>query len=189
MSKRMFILVLAFSLAFNVAFAGAWLYNVAAAQSARPRPPAGHGPPPWARIGLRPEVERKLHEEWGRLGSRMEALQAEAAASRGRFLELMAAEEPDEEALLAEHERLEAVQGQVRQLVVREMIQTRRVLTPEERQKWLHMMRARGRSRGWRPAGSGGPMAPPPARPARMHEPPGQLSSDAREKQNPNGRR
>lgn len=176
MRNKALALLLIFSLAFNIAFVGIWAYRGAArrhryrrltrdAQVGRERPP-GPGGPPWAQLALAPEQEHRIREGWREVEGQMQSLREEVARHRDALLELMAAEEPEEQAVLAARERIDAVERQMRKLVVGQMLKTREMLTAEQRRQWLRMMRAHGERRGrgrWR----GGPRprrAPGPVR-------------------------
>jgi len=138
--------LLIFSLAFNAAFAGIWVYRSATRRrppEARPRRPA------WAALGLTQEQEQKLVESWREVGPQIEALRAEAATHREALLKLMSAAQPDEQAILAEHRRVEAAEEQVRGLVIKQMILTRNLLTEQQRGEWLRQMKAWGERSGW----------------------------------------
>ena len=85
-------LVLIFSLAFNIAFVGIWVYNRTA-----PRNPQAERPPaagrraegaarrspngPWAALNLSPEQERRMRESWRTTAVRMRALNAELSVA------------------------------------------------------------------------------------------------------------
>jgi Spy/CpxP family protein refolding chaperone len=157
--------LLIFSLAFNAAFAGIWVYR----NATRRRPPeAGPRRPAWAALGVTQEQEQKLVESWREVGPQIEALRAEAATHREALLKLMSAAQPDEQAILAEHRRVEAAEEQIRGLVIKQMILTRNLLTEQQRGKWLRQMKARGERFGWGrrrggppPGDAGGPDARP----------------------------
>jgi Spy/CpxP family protein refolding chaperone len=177
-------LLLVFSLAFNIAFMGIWAHNAVGRaarrdpSARRPEGPEGRrrpGAPPWQQIGLRPEQVKQLEEEWRKLHPQIEALKAKGDQAREELLDLLAAPQPDREAIMAAQSRLEAAQQEVRVLVVEEMLQMRQVLDPQQRAEWLRMMRERGEQFGWgprppgaggmgpgmRPKGPGGPQQPP----------------------------
>jgi len=145
MMNKLVSLLLVFSLAFNIAFVGIWAYERAAR-----RHPAAAPPGPWAELGLTPPQRQRLQEGWRKLLRDMAGPREQSEESRERLLALLAAEPPDREAITAEHKRMEEFERQVRSLVVAQMLETRDVLTPAQRQQWLRLMRARGERAGWR---------------------------------------
>jgi Spy/CpxP family protein refolding chaperone len=151
MLNKLLLLALVFSLAFNLAFAGIWAYRTVERRRHMPPPP-----PPWGALKLMPEQQTKLRESWRQMGEKMAPLHAEAAKHRDALLELMAAENPDEKAVLAEQARVEQIEEQIRQLAMAQMLETRKILDPQQRAAWLEMMRARGERFGWG-AHRGGP--------------------------------
>ncbi len=149
-------LVLVFSLAFNIAFAGIWVY-----ERARPRPhrsgPAPGGPggrgPEWGELDLTPEQEGRIRESWRKVGGRLQELRQETGRQRDRLFDLLQAEPPDEAAILETQRRIEESQEQSRQAVVAQMMETRALLSPEQRRKWVEAMRVHGQRLGakrWR---------------------------------------
>jgi len=138
--------LLIFSLAFNVAFGAVWVYRHGARRRWTPAPPRR---PPWAALGLTAEQEARIRDSWREAGPKIDALRAEAAKHREDLLGLMLAPKPDEQAILAAHGRVEAAEGQIRQLVIKQMVLTRNLLTDEQRREWLRLMKARGERFGW----------------------------------------
>jgi Spy/CpxP family protein refolding chaperone len=128
---------------------------------------------PAAELGLGPDQQELVFAGWREAYQRVRSLRAEAAEARAELLELLEAEEPDERAIAAQREKLERLQREIRHLVMEQFIQTQKKLTPQQRRRWLEMMRARGRRWGWRehrrhmPNGHVGP--PPPMGPMPMH--------------------
>jgi uncharacterized membrane protein len=175
MRQTVLTLVLIFSLAFNIAFVGIWVYSRTvprgpeAGPSARaPGTPAGPSrggaQPPWEALQLSAERERRIRENWRATAERIRALNAELEAERDRLFELFGAEEADEPAIAETQARIESLQAQVRQLAIRQMMDTRRGLSPAQRRELFQQMRARGaprsRPRGRAPHGRGQPPGP-----------------------------
>ena len=150
-------LVLVFSLAFNIAFVGIWVYH-----RPRPRPPlAGRSyesrqggmrrpSPPWAQFALTPDQEQKVSKGWREVEGRMRELRQDAADHRDRLFALMEEEPPDEAAVLEAQKSIEATQEQIRKLVVGQMLKTRELLDEEQRHQWLSKMRSHGDRLGMR---------------------------------------
>jgi len=185
MRQSVLTLLLVFSLAFNIAFVGIWVYN-RTARSGRPAgPPPGpqargasaaeRPEPPWDALKLGAEQKRSMRDSWQATGRRIQQLNAELARERDRLFDLLAAEEADEAAIAQAQKRMAELQGQVRQLAVGQMVETRTRLTPEQRRELFRRMRARGQQHGW-PQRRGRPGPPPrafgaPAPPGRQPGP------------------
>ena len=185
MLNKTLALLLVFSLAFNIAFLGIWAYHRRArAQASERQQQHQRGPDgrrerrpdggPWAKLGLSPEQEGQLEESRRELERKTAGLGQEAAQHRERLYELLESDLPDQEAVLAEQEAIDRIQQQQRRAVIEQMLEMRKILTPEQRQAWLRMMREyrertrrRGRFGGPRPEG-GPPGRPEPGqRPSR----------------------
>jgi Spy/CpxP family protein refolding chaperone len=151
-------LLLIFSLAFNIAFVGIWVHS----RSQAAKPPEGRPGAPWGELGLNPAQQQRLRGRWQAVRSEAARLRQEAAGAREELLELIVAEEPDQEAILATEERLAGLQHRMRELAVSQMLETRRILEPPQRREWIRLLKARGarpRPALWRH----GPPAPPGA--------------------------
>lgn len=189
-------LLLIFSLAFNIAFVGIWVYNRSThvpspapapdprADAARPPMP---GPPSWQQLSLRGPQERQITQGWREAHQKFEAVNAEMRKEREKLFDLLAADELDQEAIAACQQRIEAGQQAARQLVLEQMVKTREALTPEQRTNWMRMMKAAGqrhtrrrRQAGPRPGGPGGPRREAPVGPREPRR-------GALQQQNPRG--
>ena len=166
-------LLLIFSLAFNIAFVGMWVYNRTTRRPPRAalppgqapgRSPAAVSPRPWAPLNLQAPQQRKMTQDWAEVCRKIETLNAEGQQSREQLLDLLAAEKLDAEAIRACQQRIDETQEQVRRLVVDHMLRTRDALSPQQRARWVRMMKAAGQRRG-RGQWSGDSRREPPARP------------------------
>ncbi len=147
MHNKALSLLLIFSLAFNIAFVGIWLHNVVTGEDGADaeRPAGGDF---WRNVRLTDEQKGALQEDFNRLKQEISEQRQELEEQRDRLLALMAEEEPDENAIREYRERIDRIQGRIRELVVQHMHQTRDLLSPEQRRKWLEGMRQMGRHRG-----------------------------------------
>jgi Spy/CpxP family protein refolding chaperone len=147
-------LLLIFSLAFNIAFVGIWLYN----RQLPDAPPRGlprglqarPGPPPWDALGLGPEQKKAVAEKWGAMSRETADLSAELARQRERLLQLMGGEDPDWQGVQECEQRIEAGQRRLRQMTVAQMREMRELLTPEQRRAWFELMRSHAERAGAR---------------------------------------
>jgi len=145
MINKALALILIFSLAFNIAFAGMWVYNRTRPAPQPPQMVAQPGGPepkqgPWQQLGLRPEQLRQVMGEWRQLRQRIEAAEAEVRRQRARLFQLLQANELDEQAVRETRAQMEAAQQRVRDLVFDQMFSLRQRLTPEQRRRWVEMM-------------------------------------------------
>ncbi|NLW49423.1 MAG: periplasmic heavy metal sensor [Candidatus Brocadiaceae bacterium] len=165
MWKKMPALLLVFSLAFNAAFLAVW------ARKKQPPPPPTQDPPAtprhrpsaarrphlrdgrrwWDRLEVSDEQKTRLEESHRGLQRKTEELRRRARTHSEQLYKLLEAEPADVDAILAEQEAIDRIEKEQREAVVEQMLETRRILTPEQREAWLSMMRdfrGRRRSRG-----------------------------------------
>jgi Spy/CpxP family protein refolding chaperone len=138
----------AFSLALNCAFIGAWVYHfffVRPAIRARMLERAGaegrvigDG---LADLNLTEEQQRKLAAQQAALRLEIQDVRSRTDAARERLLDLLAAPEPDPEAVKAAQQEIAAGQEEVRRLVFDHLTRAREVLTPEQWGKLQRMLR------------------------------------------------
>ena len=150
-------LVLVFSLAFNIAFAGIWVYH-----RSQPRPPAlgvrpgsdAGGPQRgWGQLDLPPEKERQIRESWEQVEGRLHEIRFELDEHRDTLFALLASDPPDDAAIAEVNKSIETLEEERRRIVMGQMMATRELLTPEQRTKWADSMRSHGDrlgSRRWR---------------------------------------
>jgi Spy/CpxP family protein refolding chaperone len=162
MTNKALALLLVFSLAFNIAFVGIWAHGRVGRRARRE---------PWAELRLSPEQQKLVREGWDQVRRQLHAYRAEAAAQREELLGLLAADEPDQQAILSAQERIDITHRRMREVALGEMIRTGQALTPDQRQAWLRSVRVRARRFGRGP-GRGG-------RPPSEARRPGQASAPA----------
>ncbi len=161
MINKALALILVFSLAFNIAFVGIYVYN--RVERARPRPVAQRPGQSagtaeasgWRQFGLRGEQEKRVLEDWRETGRKITAIDAEARELRTQLISLLQADTLDEQAIRTTRDKLEEDQQQVRDLVFDRMMKLRQELTPEQRRRWVEMMLRTAQARG-RPQGARG---------------------------------
>jgi Spy/CpxP family protein refolding chaperone len=181
MLNRTLALLLIFSLAFNIAFVGIWAY-VRTHPAAPPPPAPGSGPEeapgtrrdagrgggrmPWARLDLDPSQEEELRQLWADYQDQMRTLGREAGEHRSGLFELLEAEDLDTEAIQAEQDAIDDAQQEMSRLTLDQMRRVHRILSPEQRRRWLQTLLAHGerlRGRFGEPGRGRGPrgMRPP----------------------------
>ncbi len=140
MYNKVLSLLLIFSLAFNLAFVGIWVYSLKAEPETSRR---GVGPEraPWTELGLGADQRKRMGEEWQRLRDEVGELKKELDRQQERLLDLMAAERPDRNAIQDCQQRIGEIQHEMRRLVTDHMMQTGQMLTPEQKQRWYGMLK------------------------------------------------
>ena len=133
-------LLLIFSLALNLAFVGVWGYHWFCV---RPEL-ATRAAPVWqtqqGTLNLSGEQRERVREQWGELRRRVGGLNEELAGRRRQLLGLLAAPEPDMEAVRAFQRDIALEEGKVRDATIEHLLELRKVLSPEQREKLLRMI-------------------------------------------------
>ena len=68
-------------------------------------------------------------------------IKAELAKERDDLFHLLQDKEPDEQAIMAEVETIAALQGRLEKLLVQRLLDSRAVLSPEEDERLLYLIR------------------------------------------------
>jgi len=177
MRRKVALLLIALSLALNVAFVTVW---------------ALHALPPLMRRGGSAGTEgiwcplhRKLaatEAQWREIEPRLVEFQnasrevcGEVNQSRSELIDLLAAADPDMEAIQAKQEEILAGQRRMQQLVIDYLLADKRTLTPEQQRQLFEMLRQRAECAGQGPIAGpmrGGPSCggPGPGKHGRMME-------------------
>jgi len=144
MWKKIVPLLIVLSVALNVAFLGMWGVQVAAPLLAADRTYDGEI---WC------PLHRKLNvtaEQWQQIEPRLaefrqesQALCAEMNRRRAEFIDLIAAEQPDRQAIAAKQEEIRTGQRRMQQLVVAHLLAEKEVLTAEQQKELFDMIRQR----------------------------------------------
>lgn len=177
MLNKTLALLLIFSLAFNVAFLGIWAYQRRERAEAPERQrqhqrgadgrrERGPGDELWEKLGVSPEQKQQLDESHSELRRKTEALRQDARTHREQLYKLLESDLPDEAAVLTEQDAIGSIEQQQRRAVIEQMLEMRKILTPEQRQAWLRMMRefrerTRRRGRFGGPRSEGKPAGQP----------------------------
>jgi Spy/CpxP family protein refolding chaperone len=147
--------LLVFSLAFNIAFVGIWLYDAVYVRPMLERRRAAAGPegPAFAgleRLNLRSEQRRRLEDLRGRLRAELTEPVRRAREARARFLSLLQDHQAEREELLEAERQMDEHQRQVRRVVMEHLLQVRETLGPEQCRRFGRML--------WERQGRGGAM-------------------------------
>ena len=150
MWKKIAPMLIVLSVALNVAFISVWAF-----QAVRSHWPAGY-------IKDDSKVWCPLHrhlnvtdEQWRQIEPRLEAFQRDAQTLcqdinrlRGEMIGLIAADEPDRQAIAAKQNEIRAGQRRMQQLVVEHLLAEKQVLTVEQQKELFNMIRRRSACAG-----------------------------------------
>ena len=177
MRRKAVLLLVALSLALNVAFVAVWALHAL--------PPMMRWGEPAATEGIWCPLHRRLaatEAQWQEIEPRLVEFQnaardvcEEVNQSRTELIGLIADDEPDTEAVQAKQEEILAGQRRMQQLVIDYLLADKRTLTPEQQRQLFDMLRQRTGCAGHGPIAGpmrGGPSCrgPGPGRRGRMME-------------------
>ena len=158
-------LLLVFSLALNLAFVGVWGYHWFYVRPELEKRSAPVWQTQQGTLNLTNGQRQHMRERWGQLRKTVGGPKEELEAKRTRLIELLAAPEPDMEAIRTCQRQIAVHERRVRELTVKHLMELNKVLTPEQRQTLLRMIRSgvhrqpgqaaprRGRPESRRPVG------------------------------------
>ena len=150
MWKKIALMLIVLSVALNVAFISVWAF-----QTVRSHWPAGH-------IEDHGKVWCPLHrhlnvtdEQWRQIEPRMKEFLRNSQdicqdinRLRGEMIDLIAADEPDRQAITAKQDQILAGQGRMQQLVIEHLLAEKQVLTVEQQKELFDMIRRRSACSG-----------------------------------------
>jgi Spy/CpxP family protein refolding chaperone len=146
------------SVALNVAFVAVWIAYAAVSQGRRQE-----GSGTTAEQGIWCPLHRELgvtQEQWTQIEPRLRNFQAAVGelcqrvrGARSEVIDLIAAEEPDLEAIRAKQDEILSTKRKIQDLVVSHTLAEKQVLTPDQQTRLLLMLR------GQMGCGSGPPMS------------------------------
>jgi len=149
MWKKIAPLLIVLSVALNVAVIGVWAAHVVRGHWIG-RDRYGHGDGSedvWCPLHRRLNV---TDEQWRRLGPRMgefqrqsQAVCAELNRLRNEVIDLVAAAEPDRQAIAAKQEEILVGQRRMQQLVIEHLLAEKEALTPQQQEELFNLLRRR----------------------------------------------
>jgi Spy/CpxP family protein refolding chaperone len=161
MWKQMKPLLVILSIALNLAFVGIWLaYATASRMESRERPcEPGDSETVWCplhrELNVTPEQWAKIEPRLREFRTSADAICRQMSQLRAEMIDLLAAPQPDLEAVKAKQEEIHVGQRRMQGLVVEQLMSEKKVLTTEQQQRLFDMLR---RQSG---CGRGGPMLVP----------------------------
>ena len=136
------------SVTLNVAFVAMWIAHAAPSQ-ARPEETGRRAAQHTIWCPLHRELD-VTEEQWVEIEPRLREFQAavgelhqQANPMRSEVIDLIAAEEPDAEAIRAKQDEILATKRSIQGLVVDHLLAEKEVLTPEQQQRLFEMLRNR----------------------------------------------
>jgi Spy/CpxP family protein refolding chaperone len=137
------------SLTFNIAVVCALVYGtVYHARFNGERPYRDYGMPGRSRgmhlgrrMGLPPDKMLEVGRIFDELRDESAELQEKLGTARGELVDLIHAEEPDETAVMEKTEEISAIQGELEKLLVRRLLRVNDILDPEERERFLQLLK------------------------------------------------
>lgn len=150
-------LLVVLSVAVNVAFVGVWAASAVNVPTAPPADRSGCQEcegvwcPLHKRLGVTPEQWRQLEPQLNEFRRASQAVCEEVNRKRKEMIDLIAAPEPDRQAIEAKQEEILAGQRKMQTLVINRFIAEKRILDPEQQKELFALLRERGRCRGHGP--------------------------------------
>ena len=145
MWKKMASLLIVLSVGLNVAFVGVW-----AVRTIGCRRPTGHADDHgkvWCPLHRRLNV---TDEQWQRIEPHLTAFRRDSQSRRreigrlrGEMIDLIAADEPDRQAIATKQEEIRAGRHQMQQLVITHLLAEKEVLTVEQEKELFDLLRRR----------------------------------------------
>ncbi len=148
MWKRLIPYLIVASVALNVAFVAMWVAHAAPMQGKHLETNVDD-----AQETIWCPLHRELkvtEEQWAKIEPRLREFQASVGelcqktdAVRSQVIEMIAADEPDVDAIFARQAEVLATKQQIQRLVVNHLLAEKEVLTPEQQQRLFTMLRER----------------------------------------------
>ena len=150
MWKKTAPMLVVLSVGLNVAFIGVWAVHTARAHWSAERP--DDGGKVWCPLHRQLNV---TDEQWRQIEPRLAAFRRDSQSRRqeigrlrGEMIDLIAADEPDRQAIAAKQEEIRAGQRQMQQLVIEHLLAEKEVLTAEQEKELFEMLRRRSACAG-----------------------------------------
>jgi len=149
MSKRTKVFFIVLSVAFNVAFVAMWFAHAGSSRLGSEVSQAG----PEIAAGVWCPLHRELgtnEDQWREIEPLLEEFQASVGELRRHVdklrsgvIDLVAAEDPDLEAIRARQEGILTAKRNIQRLVIEHLLAEKEVLTPEQQERLFEMLRNR----------------------------------------------
>lgn len=138
-----FYLVLA-SLGLNLAFLSVWIAHAwPKLAMGQPQPETAVWCPLHRTLQVTPRQWAQIEPQLGQFQTAVGALCSRSDAMRSEVIDLIAADEPDLDAIEAKQEEILATKRQIQRLVVEHLLAEKELLTPQQQQHLFSMLRNR----------------------------------------------
>jgi Spy/CpxP family protein refolding chaperone len=144
MWKKIAPLLIVLSVALNIAFIGVWAVHATWAHWCADG--TYHGEvwcPLHRRLKVTDEQWRQIEPRIAEFRRRSQAICAEMNRLRTELIDLIAADEPDRQAIAARQEQIRAGQQQMQELVVEHLLAEKEALTPQQQEELFNLLRRR----------------------------------------------
>lgn len=144
MWKKIIPLLIVFSVALNVAFLGIWGVRVAAPLLAADLKYDGEiWCPLHRRLNVTAEQWKQIEPRFTEFQRKSQALSADMSHLRIELIDLIAADEPDRQAIAAKQDQIRDGQQQMQQLVIEHLLAEKQVLTAAQQKELFDLIRQR----------------------------------------------
>jgi len=149
--------LLAVSIVFNLCFVAAYAFGqIRTKLCPMSQKPLTDLP---ADLQLPPEQQKAIREDCARVFAQVEPLQKEMATRRQNLMDLVVADQPDDEAVSAQLDAIAGLQRKAQSLVIAHILKEKSSLNPEQREAFNRMLRQRFCPKAFGGRGAlGGPM-------------------------------
>ena len=167
MWKKTKLLLILLSVALNVAFAAIWAAHMLHGRlcgSDGPEQGEGVSCPLHRRLGTTEAQWREIEPRLSEFRKTARAVCGEVSRARAELIDLLAAADPDPEAVRAKQEEILAGQRRMQELIINHLLDEKKSLTHDQQSQLFDLLRRRSGCAGHGPmmGGAGmGPMAPP----------------------------
>jgi Spy/CpxP family protein refolding chaperone len=152
MKENLKALLLLFSAVLNIAFVGTAIYHKWSSPPAGSALP-GNRPFLYEELNLTKEQLEKFEPLRNRFHARLHETSSEIRNIRLHLIDLLAASDPDREAIRRQQEQIFALQKRMQRTVINHLLDESTILTAEQRARLFHLIRERSETRGgpWPP--------------------------------------
>ena len=151
MWRKIGLLVVIVSIALNLAFVGVWASRVLGPerwQCPGPGKHEGDNAAIWCplhrKLGVSEKQRKQVEPQLVEFRKSSEALCQEISRKRLELIDLMAAPQPDREAIRAKQQEILAGQGRMQDMVVEQLLSERKILSPQQQQELFELLRRQG---------------------------------------------
>ena len=158
MWKKLAPLLIALSVALNVGIGGAWIVH-AIGQCRSSSPGHGHAEGVWSplhrNLGVTADQWKLIEEDLERLHRASQEQRRIITTRQGELLDMIAAENPDRDAIAAKRKEINESQSRMQEMVIEWLLHEKEMLTPEQSSALFQAIRSKVRCAGPMPMMNG----------------------------------